>query len=312
MDALDRPALAPVDTSHEDVFDFLARGDSDDFDWIIPGVLERGDRMILTGREGSGKSMLVEQIAVQCAAGIHPFTLEDIPAVRVLVVDLEYSHRELRRRFRDLSDRSDGKLKPGQLFLDPVPGGIDLSTATERARFFDRVTSLAPDILVIGPMYKLSWGDPESERDAKLVAAYLDTIRDVGISLIIEAHLAHKASDGRPFGSSLWRHWPELGLWLQPGESVQKLKAWRPARHEAPAVPSSLRRGGEWPFTIVRRPRDELWATIMTTTATAKKKPTIRELADQIGPSTNKDAVNRALNEHRTEWEERWRGRDEE
>ena len=42
-------------------------------DWVIPGLLERQDRVILTGPEGKGKSTLLRQVAVMCAAGRHPF-----------------------------------------------------------------------------------------------------------------------------------------------------------------------------------------------------------------------------------------------
>ena len=43
-------------------------------EWIIPGLLQRGDRMLVTGETGAGKSLLLAQIGVQVAAGIHPFT----------------------------------------------------------------------------------------------------------------------------------------------------------------------------------------------------------------------------------------------
>jgi ATPase subunit of ABC transporter with duplicated ATPase domains len=56
---------------------FLAEPDPE-YDWLIPGLLERGDRVIVTGQEGKGKSTLLRQIGVQVAAGIHPFTLDDI------------------------------------------------------------------------------------------------------------------------------------------------------------------------------------------------------------------------------------------
>jgi hypothetical protein len=63
----DAPAeLAP------DLWQFLGTAD-DEFDWIVPGLIERGDRLMLTGFEGLGKSMLTRQLAVTMAAGLHPF-----------------------------------------------------------------------------------------------------------------------------------------------------------------------------------------------------------------------------------------------
>src|SRR5690625_23356 len=74
----------------------------DDYDWIIPNLLERQDRLVITGGEGSGKSFLVQQIAILAAAGIHPTTFQTINPIRVLVVDAENSAKQWRRRVRPL------------------------------------------------------------------------------------------------------------------------------------------------------------------------------------------------------------------
>ena len=66
----------------------------DNEDWIIPGILERQERVIFTGGEGAGKTTLVRQMAILSAAGINPFTFEDMPPVRVLVIDAENSEKQ--------------------------------------------------------------------------------------------------------------------------------------------------------------------------------------------------------------------------
>ena len=40
-----------------------------DHDWLIPGVLERMDRVIVVASEGAGKTTLARQIAIMLAAG---------------------------------------------------------------------------------------------------------------------------------------------------------------------------------------------------------------------------------------------------
>jgi replicative DNA helicase len=117
------------------------------------------------------------------------------------------------------------------------------------------VEALMPDLLVIGPVYKMHAGDPNDEPSARTVAQVLDQARDVcGSALLIEAHSPHGNGQGkrpvRPFGSSLWLRWPEFGygLRLRDDESdadrlrLMDFKAWRGPRDER-EWPSRLRAG---------------------------------------------------------------------
>jgi hypothetical protein len=99
--------LAEFITTHEpdqaaqvelapDLYEFLD-GPEPIYQWLMPGLLERGDRLMITGYEGWGKSTLVRQIALGCASGVHPFTGESTEPVRVLFIDCENSETQLRR-----------------------------------------------------------------------------------------------------------------------------------------------------------------------------------------------------------------------
>ena len=76
--------------------------------YVIPGFLARGDRFLTTGYEGHGKSTLQQQIAIQVAAGIHPWTLEEIPPQKVVVVDSENHPDQLLEKWRTLSGSRHG------------------------------------------------------------------------------------------------------------------------------------------------------------------------------------------------------------
>src|SRR5690606_41049990 len=71
--------------------------------WVVPGLLERSDWLILTGSEGLGKSTLFRQMAVCAAAGINPFTAERHAPQRVLYIDVENSRRQAKRALRPLA-----------------------------------------------------------------------------------------------------------------------------------------------------------------------------------------------------------------
>ena len=100
----------------QDLLDFIAESDAAE-DWVIPGLLERGDRLIWTGIEGLGKTVVTRQIAVAAAAGIHPFKDVLFPPRKVLFIDCENPDRKSRRHFRKLERIARWKGRP-------VPEGI--------------------------------------------------------------------------------------------------------------------------------------------------------------------------------------------
>jgi hypothetical protein len=83
--------------------ELLAQKD-DEPDWLIPDLLERRDRLILTGEEGLGKSYLLRQFAIMAAAGLHPFNdLIHMKPVKVMVIDCENSEAQVRRKARGIA-----------------------------------------------------------------------------------------------------------------------------------------------------------------------------------------------------------------
>jgi hypothetical protein len=145
-------------------------------------------------------------------------------------------------------------------------------------------------------------GDPNLEKDSKPVALFLDRLRvDYGCALFLEAHLPNDAKDLRPYGWSGWRRWPEIGVGLT---TAGGLVAWRPPRHETPALPKALKRGGAWPFTVSKRPQDVLWAQILEHCAGEMLRPSVRALEKALTASHG--SVQRCLDEHKAEWDEMW------
>lgn len=208
-----------------DLWEFLDAADSP-HDWVIPGLLERGDRLILTGFEGLGKSMLIRQIAVCAAAGLHPFDTgysNRYPARKVLFIDCENSEAQSRRKLRSIAMVTkylDSPVPTGGMRLIHRPEGIDLTTIDDAAWLIERVTAHKPDILVIGPFYRLHAGNMNDEQIARRTVAVLDAARAVNnCALITEAHAGHgepgKTRSVRPTGSSLLLRWPEFGYGLK-------------------------------------------------------------------------------------------------
>lgn len=294
---------------------FLA-GDEEDFDWVIEGVLERTDRVLVTGPEGGGKSTLLRQIAVQVAAGIHPFTLDEAEPRNVLLLDLENSRRHVRRQLRPLRISAGGRLNPDHLHVTSHAEGLDLLDPTDRSGLERLIADVQPDLVVGGPVYKLVGGDPTEEQPAKAAATLLDKLRiRHGFALVLETHQPHEASGSkrpeRPYGASLWKRWPEFGLHIgadPSGTGTSELRHWRGARDERD-WPSALKRGGDWPWTVAAN-KDITFARVLAVgrdhVARTGDLPSLREvekvLVAQGLTGVSKSNVERAIKSNKSTW----------
>jgi len=216
-------------------------------DWLIEGLIERHTRTIFTGAVGAGKTEFLYQLAIQVASGIHPFTLEQIEPLRVLIVDCENTKADLGLRLRRLSDIAGSRLHRENLFFEINDShSLDLTEPTTADWLIEKVQSLDIDLLIIGPLYKVGGGgNPVDEHTALKLATTFDELRD-HCSLIIEAHTTKDGKSRLPYGAAVWQRWPEYGLHL---DKKGNLSPFRPARRQG-QWPTQLNRGGEWPFTI--------------------------------------------------------------
>lgn len=293
------PAAVASDAGRE--LDAFLGVEPEPHDWLVPDLLERQDRLILTGAEGGGKSTLLRQVGVQLASGIHPFAGNDFEPLRVLLLDLENSARQVRRKLASVRAAA-GRRYGGGMVVEIRTEGLDLLTREHGDWLLGLVARHRPDVLITGPAYKMAGGDPTEEGPARVVASYFDRLRtEHGCAILLEAHTPHGTNGGkrpmRPYGASLWLRWPEFGLFLTPNGG---LLHWRGPRDERD-WPGMLQRGGEWPWTPVARDRDQLWARICEVRATAGRPLSQRELVEKTGAS--KTTIARVLEEHRAEWE---------
>ena len=240
---------------HFEGADVFFRSPDPEYRWLVPGLLERGDRLLITGNEGKGKSTFLRQLAVQIAAGIHPFSLQSIQPRKVLVIDLENSHNQIRRKLVETCDPS--IVDSGFLSIASWPSGVDLMHADYITAMTAVIARFQPEVLIVGPMYKMG-GHLEKEEDSNRLAMLLDLWRTAhGFALFMESHQPHqvvtqttKFRPERPFGSSLWLRWPEFGICL---EDDGRLRHWRGARELDRAWPDKLRWGDTWPWVVDNR-----------------------------------------------------------
>lgn len=241
--------------------DLMVGPDEDDAPvWVIPGLMEAGDRLMLTGSEGAGKSAITRQLAIMSAAGVHPFTSGIMPPIKALIVDCENKPAQVRRQTRPLlqwlRDHAVTQTDPTQRVLIDTPGRVNILRDRDLSRIHQTIDAWQPDLVILGPLYRMSPKSLNTDDEAAPFLAALDTITARGCAVIIEAHAGHSQSgvgrqqqrDLRPRGSSALLGWPEFGLGLRGlGGGLADLEPWRGHREQR-AWPTRMRRapGNRW------------------------------------------------------------------
>lgn len=231
------------------------------YDWVIPGLLERMDRVIVVASEGAGKSTWARHVAVTLGQGRHPLNPNlEIPAKRTLIVDLENPPANIRRKARHLKNAAElhGEWIADQVYLWARPGGVNLRKQADRDLMSRIVGHVQPALVCLGPIYKAAIGGGDrSEQVALETTSALDQIRSqFGCALWLEHH-APMAQNGsrelRPIESGVWSRWPEFGIALRKdGDSGRRFKVerFRGDRDER-CWPDFLQWGSRWPFEAI-------------------------------------------------------------
>lgn len=213
----------------------------DEREMVIPGLLGVGDRLVLTGHGGLGKSTMLQQIAVCAAAGLPPFDwISDDPydPAQVTILDFENPDHRVKTRLWPMVQECI------QFGCDPRPnlhvggGGnpLNLLNPQNALSLLRTIEHDKPRLVYIGPVYKMHNDDPDKESVVKKITDVLDSIRAMGIAIITEAHHTKEGKKGgtlEPSGSNLWTWWPEFGLGLRldpsPNNGTRRclLERWR-------------------------------------------------------------------------------------
>jgi hypothetical protein len=277
--------------------EFFAEKVDDSYDWIIPDLLERGDRVMVVAAEGAGKTTLARQVAMLSSAGIHPFTREKMPPIRCLMVDLENPERIIRRTtgkiFQKIKSFGMDEAMDNNSFLWTKPDGLNLLKAQDRAIMEEMVAATEPDLILFGPIYKsfLDPGGQTSEAICGQLVRFFDYLRVKYDCALWMEHHAPLGSNGnrelRPFGSAVWSRWSEFGIAIQPDPTDPELIQFNHYRgqREVRQWPITCKRGTTWPFEVVE------FADISDYAPTDNDNRTDEELNEQLAANIFDDKV---------------------
>jgi replicative DNA helicase len=231
--------------------------------WVIPNLIGEGERLVITGGEGYGKSTLIYQLILGAAYGVSPIDLHTrFEPQRVMILDVENWHEtqvsEQARTMRAAYRRIDSTVEPQVVLLKPRT--IDLLQPGERRALLDAVDSFQPNLLFMGSGYKLV----DANDDWRVMATTIQRTADEArarskCAVVIETHAGHgfkgDRNGWRPDGSSYWLRWPEFGIGLAPQQNVTRriveMVKWRGDRVTDRLWPAAWIGGGALPWTAL-------------------------------------------------------------
>lgn len=162
-------------------------------EWEVEGWITRGDRALLYGEFGAGKSYLAHAMALNLASGTKWLGRYPCPKRRVLFLDEEMSEQETRRRIK--------RLGLGIPLLPGVPyelviashsldgAGLDqgrLMTLRQHVKEFD------PEVILIDSLRRVMLGDENKAQDVSAFWRTLEPIWDRGRRTIVVLHHMNK------------------------------------------------------------------------------------------------------------------------
>jgi len=230
--------------------------------WVLPKMLRQGERCVLTGAEGHGKSTLIYQMAIGAAYGVSVLDTDDTyQPQRVMILDVENWHETQVAGHMRTMGLAYGRFRPHGFTPNVAllkTRIINLLAPEQRRGLLDAVDAFQPNLLVMGSGYKLV----DVADDWRVMATSIQRTADEararsGCAVIIETHAGHGVAGDRngwrPDGSSYWLRWPEFGLGLEPLVKERRKTAlvhhWRGDRVTGREWPGAWRAGGLLPWT---------------------------------------------------------------
>lgn len=204
-------------------------------DWIVEGLVSRGDATLLAGREGMGKSLLAAAFSAAIGRGGGTVAGMRCQGEGVVIVDAENGQREISRRVHALEIGS-----AGVTYFDVAGRNFDLLEDADELHA--AVSSRAPALLVLDSLRTLWNGDEYLPREGSRVAnaiAQLARACDCGVLVL---HGVSRQS-GEYSGNTALGHGVQHVFTLQRSreDRAQRLLRSHKARPDGEPADRSLR-----------------------------------------------------------------------
>jgi Bifunctional DNA primase/polymerase, N-terminal/AAA domain/Primase C terminal 1 (PriCT-1) len=195
-------------------------------DHLLGPLLVRGQRLILGGHTGEGKTTLALQLVRAAVEGSEALDWQGSGELRALIIDAEQGLKTIKRRLAEA-----GLADSEHVDYVRVPDGLELDSDERHVAEVERLlTEGGYGLVVADPLYKLHTGDSNAEREAVDLMRRFDAWRErYRFALLLPVH-CRKPQPGTKFsihdlfGSSAYVRGAEVVLGLQrAGDGCAKL-----------------------------------------------------------------------------------------
>lgn len=174
-----------------------------DLPYLVKGLFDRGQMIVLWGPPGSGKTFCALSMAAHIGAGKH-WASRRVKRGKVLYVCAESTRKRLENRARALVNRfpelSDSELYLVPLTLDLLQGNEDILSVCAAAKALQDVALIVVDTLAV----TFGGGDENSPEDMGRYVSNMKAIKDTtGAAVLIVHHCGKDEARGMRGHSSL-------------------------------------------------------------------------------------------------------------
>lgn len=229
---INQPPLVKVYTARE----LINTEFPDSEDWISPGILPKGAKLLLGGQAKVGKSFIMKEFARALASGVSPFGYKGFQVkqkARVLYVDMEIGARGVKKRAMQVF-KEEAATTTDQIFIVSKELDLMFDTQVGLEKWYRLLDHVQPNVLILDPISFMSdYEENDNVQINKLVRTLTKitlAYESLGLSIVFSHHF------GKPPRNSQQRDgWDPLdgynfrgaSKWKDQGDTVMTMDRYR-------------------------------------------------------------------------------------
>lgn len=207
---------------------------------IIPGLFDRGDKVVIIGQSKTRKSFFAMQLGFCISTARSFLGFPALEAQKVLLIQFEIKADRYHARLKRMASHL--QINPSDIKDFIVLNGRGLSAIQELIS--TEVEINKPDLLILDPFYKLMTGDENKIEDVKPVLQFFDSLAEKFQCAIVYVHHDKKGASGdqqltdRGSGSGILARDFDSAIFLTPHRSDENCLVMEfVTRNYAPIAP---------------------------------------------------------------------------